>query len=129
VSTTFAPLKIRAQLRASYAGVSVPTEFGPDGWMFTSEYPKRSFIITAAERDAVEWLHASVAATDETPTYRDLKYLHAAVFGDGYAYQVFAPAAVHVNIHEHALHLFGRLDGQPVLTEFTEAMPGGGRTI
>ena len=44
--------------------------------------------------------------------------LHAAVFGAGYAYQVFAPPSEHVNIHEFALHLWGRLDGRSALPEF-----------
>jgi hypothetical protein len=53
------------------------------------------------------------------PDYADLKLLHTAVFADGWAYQVFAPPVKHVNIHEHVLHLFGRLDGSPVLPDFT----------
>lgn len=128
MSTSFAPLRIKKSLSAVYAGVSVPAEFGPDGFMFTTEYPKRSFIVTAAERDGVEWVHASVAAPDETPTYRDLKYLHAAVFGDGYAYQIFVPSDRHVNIHENALHLFGRLDKRPAMPEFSDLL-GGRRSI
>jgi hypothetical protein len=32
---------------------------------------------------------------------------------------VFAPPTDHVNIHEYALHLFGRLDGTPALPDFT----------
>ncbi|TQK29408.1 hypothetical protein [Arthrobacter sp. SLBN-53] len=52
------------------------------------------------------------------PTYDELGRLHRAAFGDGYAYQVFAPAAQHVNIHQNALHLWGRADGPPCLPEF-----------
>lgn len=54
----------------------------------------------------------------EMPTYDDLCLLHRAVFKDGYAYQVFAPPSRHVNIHQYALHLWGRSDGKPVLPEF-----------
>lgn len=138
MSTSFEPLLIRKRLRAAYAGVSVPAEFGPDGWTLTSEQPRRRFIITAAPLPEFDWWappqpdwwHASISAPDEMPTYRDLCYLHAAVFGDGYAYQVFAPAAVHVNIHPHALHLWGRADGRAALPEFAaELAPGGGLSI
>lgn len=53
------------------------------------------------------------------PTYDDLVMLHRAVFGlDSYAYQVFAPQRQHVNIHNFALHLWGRADGRAVLPEF-----------
>jgi len=69
--------------------------------------------------DGNDWVHASIASTDQLPTYADLKLLHHAVFGDGWAYQVFAPPDDHVNIHEYALHIFGRLDGKPALPDFT----------
>lgn len=35
-------------------------------------------------------------------------------------YQVFAPPSDHVNIHNYALHLFGRLNGKPALPDFTD---------
>ncbi len=79
--------------------------------------PPQSVIISCAEHDGVEYLHASIAG-DELPSYAELVALHRAVFDSGYAYQVFAPPAQHVNIHECALHLWGRLDGRPVLPEF-----------
>lgn len=62
----------------------------------------------------VEWIHASMTRPTLPPSYDDLVMLHRAVFGDRFAYQVFAPPAEHVNIHERALHLWGRADGQPV---------------
>lgn len=76
-------------------------------------------IVTCAAADGHDWVHASIAHPAQTPDYHDLKLLHRAVFGTGWAYQVFAPPAQHVNIAEHALHLFGRLDGRPVLPDFT----------
>lgn len=119
MTTSFAPLRIRQILAGHFDGISRPTEFGPDGWYFVSENPKRSIIISAyAEDDGTEWAHASVAAIDSLPTYSDLVALHEAVWGEGYAYQCFVPAEQHVNIHENALHLWGRLDGKPVLPEF-----------
>ena len=40
------------------------------------------------------------------------------VFAPGFAYQVFAPPTRHVNIHEHALHLWGRVDGKSITPDF-----------
>lgn len=100
-----------------------PEPFGPDGWrMYNRDYT-RSVIVTVSDRPGWdgEYVHASIATADgETlPTYADLCQLHEAVFADhGYAYQIFAPADQHVNIHPTALHLWGRLDGKPVLPEF-----------
>lgn len=99
---------------------SAPLAFGPAGWGFRSTSPPGSVLVTCADHDGEEWVHASIAWADQMPTYADLKKLHAAVFGAGWAYQVFAPPSDHVNIHQHALHLFGRLDGSPVLPDFTE---------
>lgn len=103
-----------------------PEPYGPDGWrMYNRDY-SRSIIVTVSDFPGWdgEYVHASIATADhETlPTYEDLRLLHQAVFGDtGYAYQIFAPADQHVNIHPTALHLWGRLDGAPVLPEFGQA--------
>ena len=114
---SFEPLKIRQRLSRSYGQKwTVPVEFGPDGWILRLD--DRSVIVSCAEHDGAEWVHASMARPDELPTYNELKWLHAAVFGAGYAYQVFPPPSDHVNIHEYALHLWGRHDGSAVLPEF-----------
>lgn len=91
-----------------------PEPYGPDGWCFGSTDFRRSIIVSAAWMDGAEWIHASIAYSDHVtvPTNDDMQMLHAAVFGEGYAYQVF-PAW-----EEGTLHLFGRSDGKPVLPEF-----------
>lgn len=116
MSATIDALRLRKVLGRSQWGV--PTQFGPDGWLLGStDGLHRSVVVTAFDWDGEEWIHASIAGP-EMPTYEDLVRLREAAFGDGYAYQVFAPSAQHVNIHEHALHLWGRADGKPVLPEF-----------
>ena len=124
MSTSIDILKIRRRLGRDIW--MPPTEFGPDGWRMVTRHGYESCIVTAANHDGVEYVHASIANAHQMPLYEDLVELHYAVWGDnGYAYQVFAPRAAHVNIHEHALHLWGRLDGAPVLPEF--GMMLGGR--
>jgi hypothetical protein len=104
-------------------GWCAPARYGVDGWMMrrydrtgsllvsTSTYPDTPFL----------WTHASIAYNDHLPTYKDLVQLHRAVWGDtGWAYQVFTPTADHIDIHEHALHLFGRADGVRVLPDFAQ---------
>jgi hypothetical protein len=99
---------------------STPVPFGPDGWCYDDLNGNASIIISCGDQlDGNEWVHASIARVDRMPSYDDLKLLHAAVFGDGWAYQVFAPPSDHVNIHSQALHLWGRLDGKPALPDFT----------
>ena len=123
MTSSMDPLRIRRVLgRDKWA---VPEEMGPDGWLFlgaNESHPGR-VIVTCSDMamvpggDRTEWLHASISRP-EMPTYEDMTLLHRAVFGKGYAYQVFAPPSDHVNIHATALHLWGRLDGKPVLPEF-----------
>lgn len=96
-----------------------PKPFGPDGWYMQRVDRTATIIATAAEHDGVEYIHASISRPDRLPDYDDLKALHRAVWrGNGWAYQVFAPASHHVNIHEFALHLWGRSNGAAVLPEF-----------
>jgi hypothetical protein len=109
------------------AGADIRTvsveEFGPAGLRLVIERQPStlgSLIVTQAPVDGIEWLHASISWADRVPTYDELALLHRVVFGRRrWAYQVFAPASEHVNIHEHALHLFGRADGTPALPDFT----------
>lgn len=96
-----------------------PRRYGPDGWCLSHRDGTASVIVSAAgQSDGREWIHASIARDDRMPDYDDLVLLHKAVFGQRWAYQVFAPDRHHVNIHEHALHLWGRADGCPVMPNF-----------
>lgn len=104
-------LRVRKMLGAK--GWFPPQPWGPDGWCFGSNDFTKSIIASCAWMDGVEWIHASIAYNDGTiPTNDDMQMLHAAIFGEGYAYQVFPV------FEEGALHLFGRSDGRPVLPEF-----------
>jgi hypothetical protein len=69
-------------------------------------------VSTALQDDGHEWTHASWAYDERLPTYEELALLRTAVWGStGWAFQVFAPPASHVNLHAYALHLWGRVDG------------------
>jgi len=97
--------------------------YSDDGWRLVRYDRTGSVLVstTTNPADGQPWTHASIAYNDHTPTYEDLALLHRAVWGEtGYAYQVFAPAAEHINIHAHALHLWGRADGARVLPDFGE---------
>ena len=131
--STLNPLVIRAKLGRKKWGA--PVEHGSDGWFFLSasaepedlgqvivscadwpEEPITECRYQICSSGPVEFIHASIARP-QMPTYEDLVLLHKAVF-PGFAYQVFAPPASHVNIHATALHLWGRLDGKPWIPDF-----------
>jgi ParB family chromosome partitioning protein len=116
VSTSIDALRVRRVLGRD--AWMPPEPHGPDGWTFVARHQPSSVIVSCAAYQGAEWLHASIAHQDHMPTYEDLVLLHRAVFGDGYAFQVFAPPSKHVNIHQHALHLWGRRDGSNLLPDF-----------
>lgn len=100
-----------------------PQRYGTDGWRMSRHDQTGTVIVSSFPwpGDPQPWTHASVAYNDHLPTHRDLVQLHHAVWGEtGWSYQMFAPTNDHVNIHEHALHLWGRADGTPVLPNFGE---------
>jgi hypothetical protein len=97
---------------------AAPVPFGPAGWILPSKTDPGQIIVTAAHHDGFEWVHASIAYRDRMPTYDEMRAMHAAVYPRGWAYEVFAPPAQHINIHEYARHLWGRLDNSPALPNF-----------
>jgi hypothetical protein len=122
------PAMVRALIRARYRIGDVGTN-GSCGIRLrlhaSSGACNGSVIVTQAEHDGAEWIHASIARGQSIPHYRDLCVLKDAVFGpDRYAFQVFPPRSQHINIAAHALHLWGRADGASPLPEF-----GAGGTI
>lgn len=70
------------------------------------------------------WLHASLSRRNRTPSYDDVHLVKRIFIGDLLsAYQVFPPRTEHVNIHEHCLHLWAPLDGDPFPEELTGPSP------
>jgi hypothetical protein len=117
IGTSIDPLRLVTEYGSRW--YEPPQRFGPDGWTMRRLDRRTSIIVTVADWNDVEWVHASIAHVDRMPDYPDLVRLHRAVWGSaGFAYQVFAAADEHVNIHKHALHLWGRLDGSNVLPDF-----------
>lgn len=117
MATSMDALKVRGRLGRKEWQPPIP--YGPDGWRFLRFDQTAEILVSCADHgDGIEWLHASIARLS-MPDYEDLTLLHRAVWGDtGYAYQLFVPVASHVNINEHVLHLWGRLDGAPVMPDF-----------
>lgn len=128
MTTHFAPLKIRQRLGQAWGP---PSEFGTDGWQYRHTFERGAVIITCSDHDGFEGeiVHASMAFVDRDPTYLEMAHLQRSVWPGGYAYMVFAPEEFHVNIHEHALHLWGRLDGKPLLPELSADIGFGMRSI
>lgn len=72
-------------------------------------------IVTGSEeRDGKRWVHVSMSRSAKTPSYSDMCLVKRAFIGDDrMAVQVFPRRSEHVNIHEHCLHLWHCVDGDP----------------
>lgn len=108
---------------------SIQTHLGPTWDMFVPVDAERAVafkhgsgdpaIVVSLHLDGeIEWIHASIARGGVMPTHDDLKLLHAAVFPNGFAYQVVPSGKGLIPLHPRALHLWGRLDGIHVLPNF-----------
>jgi hypothetical protein len=81
--------------------------------------------------DASLWLHVSVSRANYTPTHDDMARVKVDFIGDDrYAYSVWPPREQYVNIHNHCLHLWARMEGDGrVLPEFSAELPIIGKSI
>lgn len=97
-----------------------PEPYGEDSWIIYRTDRKIIVSVDNYSDPGTPWIHASISYNQSwrIPSYSDLKQMHAAVFGDGHAYQCFVPPSEHINITNNVLHLFGRLDGEPALPNF-----------
>lgn len=96
---------------------------GSNSWILDSLVDDTRIIVSCSDMpfvgtDRFDWVHASISHQDHTPTYDELAAMGRAVWPTGYGYQVFAPPERHVNIHPHALHLWGTVDGARLLPDF-----------
>lgn len=89
----------------------------------------RVIVDCSTKADGHDWIHVSYSRKDCTPNHADTVAVKEAFIGNRYAYAVFPPADKYVNIHAHCLHLWARLDGAPVLPEFSSLVDGVGRSI
>lgn len=97
--------------------------YGDDGWILDNVAADQRVIVSFHPESGQDWFHASMSNRHEgLPTYADMALLHRAVWGDtGWSYEIHAPVDSHVNIHPRALHLWGLVDGSPVLPNFGAA--------
>jgi len=76
-------------------------------------------------RDGDRWLHVSYSRKTKIPTYRDSCLVKRLFIGrDRYAYAVFPPEEMHVNINSNCLHLWTNLDEPRPLPEFSNTKLG-----
>jgi hypothetical protein len=103
---------------------------GGDGEHWMAEQWRLSMIWSLSlEDDGNIWLHASLAHGKRLPERPEMGRVKDWVFGPArWAYEVWPPEAAYVNLRE-VLHLWGRLDGSPVLPEFSALASDGTRTI
>ncbi len=78
---------------------ATPYRIADDTWVFDNLDGRTRIIVSddPLAEPGVMWVHASISDRHAMPTYHQLKMMHAAVFGDGWAYQVFTPPSATVS--------------------------------
>ncbi len=91
----------------------------------------RVIIDCEPKSDGKEWIHVSVSRKSWTPSHEDMALVKRDFIGDLYAYSVWPPREVYVNIHNHCLHLWALADNSDgrVLPEFRAVLEGIGRSV
>ena len=96
-----------------------------NGHLFVHKNGLRLLIDCEEKEDGRKWLHVSVSRKNWNPSHDDMCLVKEAFIGDRYAYAVYPPKQVYVNIHSHCLHLWALVeeDGR-VLPEFSGVLAG-----
>lgn len=114
------------------AGWEVIREWGYGFALLQKSGGLRVIVDCEVKEDGRQWLHVSASRSKWTPTHDDMALVKRDFIGaDRYAYSVFSPEEMHVNIHSHCLHLWALLDSEDgkVLPEFSAIVDGVGRSI
>lgn len=101
-----------------------------DGHCFVHRNGLRVIVDCEPKSDGKRWLHVSVSRRKWIPSHDDMCLVKDAFVGDRYAYAVFPPRDMYVNIHENCLHLWALAEGDGiVLPEFSADISGIGRSV
>lgn len=116
-------------------------EFPPSGWKIIQPWGVgfalvnrdglRVLIDCGLKEDERWWVHVSLSRERKTPTHLDMAVVKRDFLGERYAYSVWPPSDVYVNIHPHCLHIWALVDDKKgqLLPEFSDILPGIGRSI
>lgn len=98
-----------------------------DGHCFAHKKGLRVIIDCEEKSDGRRWCHVSVSRKNWIPSHEDMCMVKDAFIGhDRYAYAIFPPREVYVNIHPNCLHLWAALEGEDgrMLPEFMGVIAG-----
>jgi len=88
-----------------------PSFFRPDSLSWRNLHEALTVIMSIDDMgDFGQWHHVSVAGEIRLPSWRQLVQAKELWMGDVLAVQVLPPRMQYVNMHEHCLHLWRRLD-------------------
>lgn len=115
--------------------------FPPDDWQVIQRWGYgyalqhqnglRAIVDCSMKDDERWWVHVSVSRASRTPSHEDMALAKRAFLGERYAYSVWPPSEVYVNIHAHCLHLWALVDDAngAALPEFSAVVPGVGVSV
>jgi len=63
------------------------------------------------------WLHVSVSKQNREPTWYELAGVKKKFMGNRFAIQFLPPEEHYINLHQHCLHLWCRVDDEPIVPD------------
>lgn len=63
------------------------------------------------------WLHISVSLRDREPTWHELASVKKIFMGNRFAVQFLPPEEHYINLHHNCLHLWCRVDDEPIVPD------------
>jgi hypothetical protein len=72
-------------------------------------------VITTLEEGV--WLHVSVSRPNREPSWYELVSVKKIFMGNRFAVQFLPPEEHYLNLHQHCLHLWCRVDDEPIVPD------------
>jgi hypothetical protein len=63
------------------------------------------------------WLHVSVSRPNREPSWYELTSVKKLFMGNRFAIQILPPEEHYLNLHQHCLHLWARVDDEPIIPD------------
>jgi hypothetical protein len=123
-----------AELPKGWFDVTEELAQSPEQARYQKHYRRRDRLLVIVDIsrkiDGRFWRHVSFSYRDRTPDYCTITDMKRLFVGENRkAVMIFPAKSLHVNLHEHCLHLWACEDDEGFVPEMSDILAGVGRSI